>query len=57
MHFNTVYTWCRKAERGLPSRLRTVERDPDNGYFYIDLDEVLEMRAEKARRLLSEILL
>lgn len=38
-HPNSVYNWCRAAERGEPTVLTRVERAA-NGYFQIDAEEV-----------------
>jgi len=46
VHVNTVYTWCRRAVNGRPSRLRNVEQNAVTGYFYVDLDEVKAMKGE-----------
>lgn len=45
-HLNSVYGWCRAAERGQPSKFRNIERDPRNGYFLIDLDEIERLQDE-----------
>ncbi len=36
----TVLSMCRAACEGSPTKLKSVERDPLNGYYWIDLQEV-----------------
>jgi hypothetical protein len=48
VHRNTVYSYVRKAERGEPSPLRRVVKDPRNGYHWISLEDVEKLRRNKA---------
>jgi hypothetical protein len=43
-HYNTVRGWCLAAERGEPTRLVHVQRNPSSGYLEIDLEEVQLLR-------------
>jgi transposase len=43
-HFNTVYAWCRAAERGEDSPLYDVARG-DNGYLSIAREDVERLRS------------
>ena len=45
-HPNTIYSWCRGAERGDLSKFTSVERDPDNKYFKIDIAEVRRLQQD-----------
>lgn len=44
VHVNTVHSWCQKAVAGEPSKLTKVEQHPATGYYWLDLDEVLDLR-------------
>jgi hypothetical protein len=48
VHYNTVYNWCRAAERGEQTQLAHVERDPANGYFRVSLEGV-QLASEKKK--------
>jgi len=43
VHVNTVYSWCKRAESGSPTRLQNVERTRA-GYYYIDLNELKALK-------------
>lgn len=43
-HQNTIYNWCRKAVAGEPTKLRNVERDEKNGYYWVDLKEIERLK-------------
>ena len=46
VHINTVHTWCRKSVAGTPSKLEKVTRNPVNGYYLLDSDEVKALKSE-----------
>ena len=52
VHTNTVYDWCRRAERGdeLGFPTSSVERDDSNGYLYISLQTVLDVRRTRLKK-------
>lgn len=47
VHVNTVHTWCQRAVNGHPSKLKSVERNPATGYYWVDLEEVQNLRKGK----------
>lgn len=47
VHINTVHTWCQKAVAGEPTRLKNVERNNVTGYYWVDLNEVNELKNKK----------
>ena len=47
VHINTVHTWCKKAVTGEKSKLKNVERNPVTGYYWVDLEEVKELKRQR----------
>lgn len=47
LHYNTVYSYCRRAVEGRPSKLVNVSQNPVSRYYEIDLNEVNQLRAKR----------
>lgn len=47
VHVHTVRDWCHKAIDGEPSKLSKVERNPETGYYWVDADEIREIKRSK----------
>ena len=47
VHVSAVHHYCRQAVSGEPSLLRRVQRNPETGYYWIDLAEVKRLAEER----------
>lgn len=51
VHPHTIRSWCRKALDGEESRLENVYQNPLTGYFWVDLEEIREIKRNPKRKM------
>lgn len=44
VHYNTVYSWCRDAIGGCPTKLHKVKQNTLTGRYMIDLAEIKKLQ-------------